>query len=110
MVNKHKERDSLAMRSVPFVLPLLVSLVLFGIYMTCTLVSLDDGPLNIPPEKRLPKLNMFERVTEHMSHERDFRLVFIGDVHGQYDDLQRFIDEELGGLVRRPPLCFWETW
>lgn len=87
------------MRGPPIqVWPLFLICICFGIYASVELIHLGDSSMGAPPEKSLPKLTLYERVTDFATGDRDFRLIFIGDVHGQYDDLQSLINEEIGGL------------
>ncbi|QLL32524.1 hypothetical protein HG536_0D00460 [Torulaspora globosa] len=44
----------------------------------------------------LPPIGLIEKVV--CDGNRDFRLLFIGDVHGQYQELMRLIEDEAGGL------------
>ncbi|QLQ79399.1 hypothetical protein HG537_0C00460 [Torulaspora globosa] len=47
----------------------------------------------------LPPMGVLEKVV--YEGDRDFRLLFIGDVHGQYRELISLIEEEAGGLDER---------
>lgn len=44
----------------------------------------------------LPPMKMLEKVV--CDGDRDFRLLFVGDVHGQYNELMHLIEKEAGGL------------
>lgn len=54
--------------------------------------ELDGAPIKI----EFPQLRLLEQWT--MPTDQDWRLIFVGDVHGQYTELMNIVEGELGGL------------
>lgn len=70
-------------------------LSLVGLYVR---YAMDDSFALLPKQYWLPKIKVLEKIDTYSQTDSDYRLVFIGDVHGQYNELMNLIDGELGGL------------
>lgn len=84
--------------------------VVFAAAVVCIMVAgswkslgTENGELvGGPVDVELPRLRLLEQCT--MPGDRDWRLVFVGDVHGQYAELMRLVEGEMGGLDARTTL------
>lgn len=78
-----------------FVTSALIFVSFFGLFVR---YAMEDSFALLPKEYWLPKIKVLEKIDTYSRKDSDYRLVFIGDVHGQYNELMNLINEELGGL------------
>lgn len=86
--------------SSTFLVVLLVCLTVIGLWKTSSMGTIehDEGSISIG----LPQMRLLDE--RNMPADQNWRLVFVGDVHGQYTELQHLVEDELGGLDERTTL------
>lgn len=76
------------MRRSAFLVSLLVFISIFAVYCTYVVSMLNGGP-----SVSLPRINLIEEVPLPMDKNQDLRLLFVGDVHGQYHEMVQLFEK-----------------